>query len=73
MKKAERIADNRNTLDIFLKNKQQIESLMTEIATAEKKFATFREELLLFRQELKDYYGFFSMNCENILKCISEN
>jgi len=44
-----------------------------EIESTEKKFLNFREELTVFRGDLKEYYGFFVSQCESILKCVSEN
>ena len=46
---------------------------MDEIATAEKKFETFREEMSAFRGDLKEYYSFFVGQCENIINTIQDN
>ena len=46
---------------------------MVEIGTAEKKFTTFKEEMTAFRGDLKDYYSFFVVQCENIINTIKDN
>ena len=40
---------------------------------AEKKFATFREEMDKFRLDLKEYYAFFTAQSDQIAKLIQDN
>lgn len=58
--------------DFFAKNKKHIESLMVEIQVSERKFMSFRDELSVFREDLKEYYGFFVKQCEKIMVKIDE-
>ena len=46
---------------------------MVEIREADKRFLHFREEMTLFRNDLKEYYGFFVEQCEKIMKAIDSN
>ena len=73
VQRADRKGDVKALNDYFKKNKEHIESLMTDISTAEKKFAGFREEMNLFRADLKEYYGFFVQQCDLILSTVSDN
>jgi len=46
---------------------------MSEVTLADNKFKTFREELVAFRGDLKDYYAFFVAQVESIVKHIDDN
>ena len=46
---------------------------MTEVTLADNKFKSFREELVQFRGDLKDYYAFFVAQVESIAKHIQDN
>ena len=46
---------------------------MAEIQRADNKFKDFREELVQFRGDLKEYYAFFVQQVEQIVKHIQDN
>ena len=46
---------------------------MGDIKAAETKFATFREEMVVFKESLNEYYSFFVARCEEIIKLMQDN
>ena len=57
----------------FSKTKVHVDNLMKDIAVADDKFKNFREELVNFRADLKDYYNYFVGQVEHVIKQIGDN
>lgn len=46
---------------------------MQQITVADKRFDGFREEMSMFRLDLKEYYGYFVTQCAEIVTIIEKN
>ena len=71
--KAEREMEVQDLKHYFVDTRDRVQNLMGDIKAAETKFMTFREEMVVFKASLDEYYAFFVARCEEIIKLMQDN